>query len=118
VKIEPGPGADVEPRGSHLHKLPGRAAQARGYVFKGGMKYLKSISNLLLTKLKFTLQCLRTIAGAVTSFRIYNWLSFIAGVLGFVGTFAIVMDKFEPIHRRIDRFQKGMGVGPGQIPHG
>ena len=70
------------------------------------MKYLQSITSLLPNIWKLTLQCSRKIEGAVTSFRIYNWLSFVAAVLGFLGTFVIVMDRFEPIHRRIDRFQK------------
>lgn len=70
------------------------------------MKYLQSISNLLLTIWKNTLQYLRMIASLATSFRIHNWLSFFAAVLGFLGTFVIVMDRFEPIHQRINRFQK------------
>ena len=74
------------------------------------MKYIKRISNLLFTKWKFTLECLRAMVGVVVSLRIYNWLSFIAAVLGFVGTFVIVMDKFETIHRNIDRFQKWQNI--------
>ena len=70
------------------------------------MKYLQSVRNLLVIIWKLTLQCAQTIAEAVTSFRIHNWLTFIAAVLGFVGTFVIVMDKFGPIHRKIDEFQK------------
>lgn len=73
---------------------------------KDRMKYLQSIFNLLLIIWKTTLQCLRTIAGVVTSFRIHNWLAFVAAILGFIGTFIIVMDRFEPIHRKINRFHQ------------
>lgn len=73
---------------------------------KDRMKYFQSVCNLVNIIWKLTLQCVRTIAKAVTSFRIHNWLSFIAAVLGFVGTFVIVMDKLGPIHRKIDQFQK------------
>jgi hypothetical protein len=44
------------------------------------------------------------------SLRIYNWFLFIAAVLGFVGTFVIVMDKFGPIHRKIDQIQKWQNI--------
>lgn len=70
------------------------------------MKYLQSISHLLLTIWKHTIQYLRRIARSVASFRICNWFSFLAALLGFLGTFVIVMDKFEPIHRKINQFQK------------
>lgn len=70
------------------------------------MKYLQSICTLLVTIWKLTIKYIRTITETATSFRIHNWLSFMAAVLGFVGTFVIVMDKFGPIHRKIDHFQK------------
>ena len=70
------------------------------------MKYLQNILYMLITVFKHTIKCTRTITKAVRSFRIINWLLFIAAVLGFIGTFVIVMDKFGPIHRKIDQFQK------------
>ena len=73
---------------------------------KDKKKYFSSVCNLLVLIWKLTLQRMRKIAEVITSYRIYNWLSFIAAVLGFVGTFVIVMDKFGPIHRKIDQFQK------------
>jgi hypothetical protein len=95
---------------SGLNRCPSGTPHPHIIFFKDRMKYLKSISYLLVTIWRFTFQCLRTIAGIITSLRIYSWLSFIAAVLGFVGTFVIVMDKFEPIHRGIDRFQKWQNI--------
>lgn len=59
---------------------------------------------------KWTIKLVRTIFETVSSFRIHNWLSFIAAMLGFIGTFVIVMDKFAPIHRKIDQLQKWKNI--------
>ena len=79
-------------------------------VQKIGMKYLENIFSLFITISKHTIKYARSIIEVVRSFEILNWLSFIAAVLGFIGTFVIVMDKFGPIHRKIDQFQKWQDI--------
>jgi hypothetical protein len=70
------------------------------------MRFLQNVYKQLTNFGNSTLKFVRKVVEAVTSFRISNWLSFVAAVLGFVGTFVIVMDKFGPIHRKIDQLQK------------
>jgi len=98
-------------------------------------KYLFSIFNLCVIIWKYTLQYTQRIIKTIKSLRIYNWLSLIAALLGFIGTLFVVMDKFAPIHRKIDQFntwknisialkdlnefdEKGKGGEFGMIEHG
>lgn len=43
--------------------------------------------------------------------KIDNKLSFAAAVLAFLGTVIIVMDRFGPVHRGVDRFPKWRNIG-------
>jgi len=42
--------------------------------------------------------------------KIENKLSFAAAVLAFLGTIVIVMDRFGPVHRTVDRFPKWRNI--------
>jgi hypothetical protein len=53
--------------------------------------------------------------GWASSFRIDNYLSFVAAILMFIGTLVIVMDKFGPVHRIIDQFPKWRNISAAMI---
>jgi len=74
------------------------------------MKSLRTNFTLAIAIYKYALKFFRAIAGFFASIKIQNWLSFFAAVLGFIGTFVIVMDNFEFISNRIDKFQKFQNI--------
>jgi hypothetical protein len=73
-------------------------------------KHIYRIFNLYNNIWKSTLQYKQGIIKTIKSLRIYNWFSFIAALLGFIGTFIIVMDKFGPIHRKISQLNKWKNI--------
>ena len=74
------------------------------------MKRTQRIIKIFSTFWKHIIRFFQWVSRKFKSLPISNWLSFFAAILGFLGTFIIVMDKFEPIHRRIDKFQKWKNI--------
>lgn len=74
------------------------------------INHLKKIGVFIAYLGKEIFKYLKTTVTMVRSFRIYNFVSFSSALLGFLGTFVIVMDNFGPINYVIDQCPKWQNI--------